>query len=148
VSVDQLELAKALLRTLPAATAGSFLVSLLILRSVLRRDALAKIAVAALLIALSAFVVPEIAACLATAPSPVAASASYDFEESFGRKLPLLMTVSFAIAVMLLWWRFRQEDCEAHICVCAGRTFSVRDPLHGYVVLCDGTEGLVCSGDH
>ena len=109
MSADQLELAKALLRTLPAATAGSFLVALLILRSVLRGDALARIAVAALLIAFSAFVVPAIAAFIASAASPLA-SASYDFEESFGRKLPLLIAVSFTITLVLLRWRFRREN--------------------------------------
>jgi hypothetical protein len=149
VSVDQLELAKVLLRTLPAATAGSFLVALLILRSVLRRDAVARIAVAALLTALLAFVVPAIAVFLAAAASPMAASASFDFEESFGRKLPLLMAVSFAIALMLLRWRFSPGGLgQAHIRVSADLVICWRDPLHGHVVLRDGTKEVVCSGDH
>jgi len=109
VSADQLELARALVWPLFAATAASFLVALLILRSVFRRDALAKIALTSLLIALLAFVVPAIAAFLAAAVWPTA-NGSYDLEESFRRKLPLVMAVSFAITFTLLWWRFRQED--------------------------------------
>jgi hypothetical protein len=109
VSTDQLELAGAFLRLLPVATAASFLVGLLILRSVFRRDTLAKIALASLLIALLAFVVPAIAAFIAAAGLSTGGT-SYDLEESFGRKLPLMMAASFAITLTLLRWRLRQED--------------------------------------
>jgi hypothetical protein len=110
VSADQLELAQALLRPLLAATAVSFLIALLILRSVFRRDALAKVARVSLLIALLAFVVPAIAAFIAAATWPTESSSSYDLEESLGRQFPLVVAVSFAVALSLLWWRFRQED--------------------------------------
>lgn len=110
MSADQLDLARALPGPLLVATAASFFIALLIMRSVFRRDALAKIALASLLIALMAFVVPAIAAFIAAAASPMAGSTSSELEESFGRKLPLVMVVSFAATLSLLWWRFRQED--------------------------------------